>query len=107
MGRRGVIRNNLFVKTIGSKNRAFLSYCSEQKRHAGNSLDVSANVFINHRAGISVGVANHTLSVHATLARNAFEGVTLALIGRGRQSGTRASHVALGHGWLHISKNGD
>lgn len=94
----GVITRNLMIKGTSSKSAKFISYGAERQTHIENRLSVNSNIFINHRGGASVAVANYALSVPAELLENAFERVTLPLLGRGRARRRRNVHAAIRDG---------
>lgn len=92
-----IIRRNFMVKSRDSMSRKFISFGSEGRVYHQNSLTVSSNTFINYRRGITVAVANYS-SIRAIATGNAFEGVTFALIGRGRNQKKRNAAEAIAAG---------
>ena len=79
------IGRNQFIKGRKAMSRAFISYCPEGRLHRDNSIEVSSNIFINHRRGPVAALVNRASSVAAILHGNAYERVAFGLLGRGRQ----------------------
>ena len=86
------------VKGARSMSRKFVSYCAEQNRRKHGSLLLETNIFINHRAGCTIGVTNYSFATKATLHSNAFEGVTLAALGRWREATRQNAQTAIACG---------
>lgn len=94
------IGSNQFIKGRNAMSRAFIAYCSDGRTHPKNSIEVNSNIFINHRRGPVVAVVNRTTSVAALLRGNAYERVTFALLGRGRQKMRQEAQRAIEKGVL-------
>ena len=94
------IRRNQFIKGRNAMNRAFICYGPEGLVHPDNAIEVSSNIFINHRRGPVVGLLNRAASVAAVLNGNAYERVAFGLLGRGRQSATQHAQSAIAVGLL-------
>ena len=92
------VRRNLLVKGRNAMSRKFISFCAERPLRPGSRIEVTGNIFINHRRNLTAAVVNHSLSASAMLRDNAFEGVAIALVGRGREIGRRQSKVAIAEG---------
>jgi hypothetical protein len=92
-----LVKCNQFIKGRGAMSRKFISFCAERPLHEERRLVVESNIFISH-VRLSVAVCNHALSASAMLRNNAFEGVLLALLGRGREIQRRSASVAIAEG---------
>ncbi len=102
-----IINRNMMVKSRDSMSRKFVCYCSEGNAHSMNKLEVNSNIFINHRRGPSVAVANYSWHTRASLRGNAREGVIFTLAGRGYRSNTREAKTAIGEGVMSYNATGD
>lgn len=94
------IGSNQFIKGRNAMSRAFIAYCPEGRTHPENSIEVSSNIFINHRRGPVAALVNRTPSVAAILHGNAYERVAFALLGRGRQKMRQEAQRAIAAGVL-------
>ena len=94
------IGSNQFIKGRNAMSRAFIAYCPEGRTHPDNSIEVSSNIFINHRRGPVAALVNHTTSVPAILRGNAYERVAFALLGRGRHGMRQEAQQAIAVGVL-------
>lgn len=94
------IGRNQFIKGRNAMSRTFISYCAEGSVHPGNSVEVSSNIFINHRRGPTAALVNRSPSVKAVLLGNAYERVAFGFLGRGRQDARREAQRAIAVGVL-------
>ncbi|MBN9564138.1 MAG: right-handed parallel beta-helix repeat-containing protein [Alphaproteobacteria bacterium] len=92
------VTRNIFIKPRDSMNRAFIALHSAESRPQSPSARIENNIFINYRRGLSVGVVNFSPRSSVVMRENAFERVSLPLLGRGRQKLRRDIRIAFADG---------